>query len=394
MRVLVLKGVSQYGATRLFADSAVDAFRRRGHETEVLDVGYDGVTVGHLEDAARSLGRFDLILSLTILGEFRGTRGQTLAEVFGGRHVVWHTDYVLRYWERVAQTPSSTALLVVDPTQIDAVEAGFGAARFERLGFFPHPAVGEPLPDEPDADAFAAARPIPILWSGGYAEPVRPWGSSPAMMQVVLDTALEIALSEEWAPPHEALARALSVTGLDAPGPARRTALASAYLVDGAVRTRRRHDFLVALARSGLPVHICGAGFEGRLDQFPGATYHGALPMTDALALMRQARIVLNTNGNFGAGSHERPFSASLAGAAVMSDTSRYYEREFHPGENIELFSWRDLPAAMDMLRSLEADPDRCWRYACSAKALTLARHTWDRQVEGILSAAGYDSET
>jgi hypothetical protein len=394
MRVLVIKGVSQYGGTRLFADEALAAFRRRGDEAEELDLGWDGVTVGHVEAASRELGRFDLVLSFSILGEFRGTGGQTLAELFGGPHVVWHTDYVLRYWDPVARTPASTALLVVDPTQIDALEAGFGPKRFERLRFFPHPAVGEPAPDEADAAAFEAARSIPILWAGGFVEPQRPWGSEPPLKQVVLDVAVEIALSVEWMPPHEALGQALSATGFDVPGPARQAALASAYLVDGAVRTRRRHALLMALAESGVPLHICGAGWEERLGRFNEATYHGAVPMTRMTELMRQSRVVLNTNGNFGAGSHERPFSASLAGAAVFSDISRYYETEFRPGKNIELFSWRDLPGAMDKLRALSADPERCWRYARSAKSLTLARHTWDQRVGDIIEAAGYQVAT
>jgi hypothetical protein len=43
----------------------------------------------------------------------------------------------------------------------------------------------------------------------------------------------------------------------------------------------------------------------------------------------------------------------------------------------------------MDSLRALSADPGRCWRFARSAKQVTLARHTWDSQVADILDAAG-----
>lgn len=387
MRVLVIKGVSQYGATRLFADGAAAAFRRRGYDVEVLDLGLAPATVADVEAAARRLGRFDLVFSFSILGEFRGAGGRTLGEVFGGRHVVWHTDYVLRYWARLEATPAETALLVVDPTQIEALEAGFGPGRFARVGFFPHPAVGEAVADEPDAAAFAAARPIPVLWSGGFAAPQARWADAPAAMRRVLDAAVEIALSVEWMAPHEALLQALAAMGLDVEGPGLRGAMASAYLVDGVVREHRRHAFLAALARSGVELHICGAGWEGELHRFEGATYHGAVPMTRMVELMRQSRVVLNTNGNFGAGSHERPFSASLAGAAVLSDFSRYYAAAFRPGESIELFSWRDLPGAMDQLRALAADPGRCRRQACAAKALTLAGHTWDRRADAVAAA-------
>src|SRR6202012_3151372 len=99
-------------------------------------------------------------------------------------------------------------------------------------------------------------------------------------------------------------------------------------------------------------LHVCGAGWEPHLHRFKTVTYHGPVGMTRMVELMRQSRLVLNTNGNFGAGSHERPFSASLAGAATFSDFSRYYADAFIPGENIALFSWLDLPGAMDDLRN------------------------------------------
>jgi hypothetical protein len=109
--------------------------------------------------------------------------------------------------------------------------------------------------------------------------------------------------------------------------------------------------------------------------------------MTRMAELMSQSRLVLNTNGNFGAGSHERPFSASLAGAATFSDFSRYYAQVFEAGANIELFYWKDLAGGMEKLTALAADPERCFEYARSAKTMTLAGHTWDAQIGQILAA-------
>jgi hypothetical protein len=110
--------------------------------------------------------------------------------------------------------------------------------------------------------------------------------------------------------------------------------------------------------------------------------------MDRMVTLMRRARIVLNTNGNFGAGSHERPFSAALAGAATFSDHSRFYAQVFEPGRDIELFRWRDLPGGMAALKALADDPERSFRLARNARAITLAGHTWDRQAGQILQAA------
>lgn len=388
MRVLVIKGQSQYGGTRLFADEAAAAFNRRGDQAEVLDLARPGAALQPDLAGAADAKRYHLVLSFNILGNFLSEAGLTMAELFGCPHVVWHTDYVLGAWDRVQGTPSDTTLLVVDPTQVDALAAAAGDDCY-RVRFVPHAAVGDPIADEPDVEAFLAKRPIPVLWAGGFQTPPRPWHSASPATRTVMDSAVELALSTEWMPPHAALAQVLRAVGYDPSDPANRHSLTSAWMVDTEVRCTRRHAFLLALAESGVDLHICGDAWEPHLHLFKTATYHGPVDMTRMVELMRQSRVVLNTNGNFGAGSHERPFSAALAGAASFSDYSLYYAAEFQPGENIELFSWMDLPGAMDRLRALSADPERCWRLGRSAKQLTLARHTWDRRVPDILAAAG-----
>ena len=69
MHILVIKGQSQYGGTRLFADQAAQAFQRRGHAVEILDLGdvADGAPrlLAHAATA-----RVDLVFTINIAGEF------------------------------------------------------------------------------------------------------------------------------------------------------------------------------------------------------------------------------------------------------------------------------------------------------------------------------------
>jgi hypothetical protein len=279
-------------------------------------------------------------------------------------------------------------VLVVDPTQIDAVRAIYGRDRFDHLAFFPHPAVGAPAPDDATLAEFIARRPIGVLWSGGFQKPETPWAEVDGPARGLLQEALQLALSVEWMPPHEALDTVLAAHGLDLADPNLRGAREAAALLDVEVRMTRRFEFLKAVAKTGVPLHIVGAGWEKQLYRFKNATYEGPVEMTRMAELMAQSRVVLNTNGNFGAGSHERPFSASLAGAATFSDFSRYYGQVFEEGANIELFRWRDLAGGMAKLTALAADPERAFEMARGAKALTIAGHTWDRRIDLILDAA------
>jgi hypothetical protein len=386
MRVLIIKGSSQYGGTRLFADHATEAFQRQGHEVEVLDAaGADGVA---RILAYRPQGPLDLVFTIAIGGEVQDGSGRTLRDVFGAPHVVWHTDYALSQAHRLRGTPASTALLLVDPTQVEAVRSIYGPERFAHLDFFPHPAFGEPAPDDATLEEFVERRPIKVLWSGSFQKPAPPWGGVAGPGRRAFQDAFDLAMSEEWMPPHVALDTVLASRGLDLKNPDNIPVREAATLVDIEIRMARRFAFLKAVAKTGVPIHICGLGWESQLYRFKNATFEGPVDMPRVAELMRRSRLVLNTNGNFGGGSHERPFSASLAGAATFSDYSRYYGEIFEPTHAMELFRWQALDAGMDRLTALAEDPASCFDYARSAKALTLAGHTWDSRIAIILRAA------
>ncbi|PZQ60169.1 MAG: hypothetical protein DI570_14900 [Phenylobacterium zucineum] len=153
------------------------------------------------------------------------------------------------------------------------------------------------------------------------------------------------------------------------------------------MRKTRRTEFVKAVAKIGVPLHICGLGWEPHLYRFKNASYEGAVEMSRMVELMRRSRVVLNTNVNFGAGSHERPFSASLAGAATFTDHSRYYEEAFAPGE-IAMFRWKDLVGGMADLKALANDPARAFEMGRAAKARAIAEHTWARRLPRILEMA------
>jgi hypothetical protein len=324
-----------------------------------------------------------------MLGEGRDGLGRSISQIFGAPHVVWHVDYVLSQEARLNGTPAETALLMVDPTQVDAL-ASIYAGRFANTGFCPHAAVGEAAPDDADPEAFAAARPVPLLWVGTLQKPPeRPWKDAPAATRQVFDDAVDLALGVEWVPPHHALDHVLASRGIDIADPGNQAGRMAARYIDIQVRCIRRTAFVKALGKTGLPITICGLGWDSDLYRFKRATYEGAVPMSRMSELMRASRVVLNTNGNFGAGSHERPLSALLAGAAVFSDYSRFYAQAFEEDREITMFRWLDVKGGLERLAALCADPAAAHAKAAAGKAKVKAAHTWDSRIEVVLQAAG-----
>jgi hypothetical protein len=389
VRIVLIKGPSMYEGTRTFIDHAAAAFTRAGHDAEIIDLQGAADPLAELLAGAAS-GPWDLVFSINILGEARDGQGRSMRAMFGAPHVVWHVDYVLSQETRLAETPADTVLLVVDPTQVEAVQSLYGAPRWTTVRFCPHAAIGEAAADDADPEAFAAARPIPILWSGSLQKTkVRPWAEAAEATRRVFDDAYDMALGAEWLPPHRAMDAALAARGLDLNDPANLSARTAARWIDIEVRKTRRFDFVKAVAKTGLPIHICGEGWDADLYRFKRATYEGPVSMPRVAELMRQSRIVLNTNGNFGAGSHERPLSALLAGAAAFSDRTDFYVVALGEDDGIALFRWKDLPAGMEKLQQLHAKPASAWRIARSGKPKVEAGHTFDSRVDLILAAAG-----
>jgi hypothetical protein len=388
MRAVFLKGVSGYDATRIFIDELAAAFTRQGYSAVIIDA----VEEPDLDEAlAReaAVGPTAFVYSVGILGEKRDPQGRSIGQVFGAPHVLHHVDYPLSHFDRLERTAAETALLLVDPTHVEAVRATFGDERFAHIGFGPHAAVGEPPAPDESVEAFVERRPIPLLFAGTYYgadEP--PWKGDNGPLRDVFDTALEIALGAEFVPPLEALDLSLRARGLDPTDPALQRTRKFATVIHEQVRSVRRGALLDAAGAMGLPVHLVGAGYEGKLEHYPTFRRMGPVSLSEVSQLMRASRLVLNVNANFGAGSHERPLSAMLAGAAAVSDYSTWWDEHFAEGQEIAFYRWKTLEADLERLAALLEDPAAAWSIAKAGQRRVLEAHRFDQRTQTVVDAA------
>lgn len=387
MRVVLIKGQSAYDALRVFIDHLATAFLARGYEPVVIDLL--GADPSGDVDRTAAAGGIGLVFTFNILGEYRDRRGWTLAQIFRAPHVVQYVDYPLTNAARLDKTAAETALLFVDESHVNAVRSVYGPERFAHTAFSPHAALGDPAGGETNPEAFAAARPIPILFTGSFYRPGdTSWPQLDRRAKAIFERGLDIAMGVEWIPALDALDRALTESGRDPAtcdlAPLRR----HASLIHEHVRSHRRFELLKQAAKLGLPVHVYGSGYEKHLYRFKNVTYGGEADLKQATALMARSRVVLNANANFGAGSHERPLSAMLAGAAAASDHSRFYASHFEPGREIALYRWTSLETDLAEVGKLALDPVAAFEMARAGQAKVIAGHRWDSRVDAILAAA------
>lgn len=386
MRAVFIKGPSQYDATRLFTDELAGAFSAAGHEAVVVDVVGQADLAATLRAAAER--PTDLVHTYGILGDAKAMFGQSLGEIFAAPHVLQHVDYPLSHLTQLEATARETVILTVDPSHVEAIHGTFGADHFAHVAFCPHAAVGEPAPADPDVATFVEQRPIPILFAGSFQRVGdAPWAEEGAGIRQIFDSALDLALGTEFLPALDALDQSLRAYGEDPGHPRYARMRRYASWVHEQARQLRRQALLELAAQAGLPVFCVGAGYEGWIERHKSFRLGPPMTLTDTVALMRRAQVVLNTNANLGLGSHERPLTAMLAGAAVVTDGA-WWTEQFEPGREVLSYRWTQLESDLASLAALVDNPEIARTVGLAGQARAAAAHRFEHRVDAIIAAA------
>lgn len=155
------------------------------------------------------------------------------------------------------------------------------------------------------------------------------------------------------------------------------------------VRGEDRLEMLRAV--KDLDVHVFGGSYGGRSwkqvfadEDLPIATY-GELSFNDAVKVLQDARIVLNSCPTYKKGGHERLFAAMAAGAMVLTDECPFMWDNFAPGEHLLLYEpehWNLL--AEELEETLKDESERLFIASAGQKAV-LEGHTWGHRVDVLL---------
>ena len=148
-----------------------------------------------------------------------------------------------------------------------------------------------------------------------------------------------------------------------------------------------RLRMIEGLVKNDIRVTIYGDGWEN-LEVFhhPNFIFKGTISPEDGIALMEDAKIVLNQLAWFKAGASERIFEAMLQGAVSLTDDSKYLREQFTDGEDIQFFSLEHLEKLPELVRNLLTDTTRSERIRINAYEKAAAYHTWESRAKELLS--------
>ena len=385
MRFALIKGQSQYGSLRLHIDQLSQALVEIGHETDVVDMlAEDGLV--RLEAALRA-GPQCVFGFSGVACDLRG-QGGSIYDALGCVYASMYVDNPVHHLSRLQVPIRKNVAFFLDRSHVQFMGASPLARNFAQLGFLP-PGANE-LPEPPDtSDEAFARREVPLMFTGTYRgapkAPWRDWPDEPARR--VVEGVAERMIADARLPVLDALRQVLRVMGAEltpqlfgdiAPLLSAPQFFAEAY---------HRDAVLNALGRAGLPIHVWGNGWEPLAARYPSFVYGGVGSFEETLLTLRRARVVLNINNGFVAGGHERVFTAMCAGAAVFTDSNRYYEEAFQNGREIATYGWPKLASAPDQLAALVADVPRAARIARAGARRAQAEHRWTERATKLAKA-------
>jgi hypothetical protein len=356
MRILLIKTMADGHPYSHFLLSLHRALSELGHEAVVSDqsihVANGAAPANHLA-AELEATRYDAALSFSsFFGGVTLNNGTSLFDALGVKFIGWQLDHPIYAPQSLARALRGRYAIYSNPNHLRYAQA----VKLPGRGMTMLPG-GDP-PQAPAKDYRARKWPVFVAatWNG---EPQRVWEQSedsPGKRLIV--GVVDRLLSDRDACVLDAFndtAAKLKLgvrLGDDADFDAQMRDFLCGPLTY--VRNIDRINIIRSLADAGLPLAICGTGWDALLGERSNVTYVDRVAFEDLPALYGDSRIVLNLNAANGA--CERAVYAALAGAAVVSDHSQPLNALFG-GEAIGVFN-RAKPATAANVVGRLLDPD------------------------------------
>ena len=151
------------------------------------------------------------------------------------------------------------------------------------------------------------------------------------------------------------------------------------------IRTYIREEQLRLLAKTDIPIHVFGNGWDDLSAKWGGSiVWHQSVNYDQIPAIYQKAKIVLNTMVTFKDGQHDRIPLALSAGSNVLTDYSLYLD------ENLsDLVYFYDISAPQTLgnqIQTLLSQESILYDKACRGKSYALSHMTWDCHVQQLIN--------
>lgn len=150
----------------------------------------------------------------------------------------------------------------------------------------------------------------------------------------------------------------------------------------------------VHLLKSLRDVHIAIVGqskeqWERDLGKGSNFSFLGQVPFDQALQLMGQTKILLNSCAWILAGGHERIYTGMAAGAVVVTQENSYLKETFQDEENILFYRPQTLSSLSQKITSLLSNEPKRTAMMHKGRETVLHHDTWDHRASTLVKQLG-----
>jgi spore maturation protein CgeB len=143
-------------------------------------------------------------------------------------------------------------------------------------------------------------------------------------------------------------------------------------------------------AFEGHRVHVFGGGignadWKKLLKKHSNLIVHPSVSYDQALEIMKQSKIVLNSSIKNKQGAHERIFTASACGAVVVTNDNPLLREYFKDGEMV-FYQENNLNQLDSIADKLLKNEKYRSEIAAAGRGRVMQEHTWDHRVHHLLS--------
>lgn len=376
---LFMPPLSQYGVLHYFTKQMAQAFTRLGVGCRILEAERNNPRP-FLEKLFGD--KPDCTLSFN--GLLPDDQGRFFCDLIHIPHVACLVD-----------SPNNFLDLIKSPlTIITCVDRGFvdffQGMNFSRALFMPHGAdASMPRPDPQRKFHYE----VVVLSSCIDYEKNRaawPRKYSPLLAKAI-EEAAEITLSDDKTSYVQALVRVIDtyVRKPNGPDPTKIDFVSILDDLEFYIKGKDRVELVRAVKDA--PVDIFGspdgtANWKKYLGQTnTNIRYHDPVPFEQALDIMSQSKVLLNSGAWVKNGSHERVFSGIASGALVITNSNPYISQEFKDGESLAFYTPGNWEAANGIVNRMLHDDEKRNQIVEKGYQIVMAHHTWDMRAAKLL---------
>lgn len=272
-------------------------------------------------------------------------------------------------------------------TCIDRSEVGFvRSSGFSNVFFLPHAVEGtlssNVFSERPYDVVLFSSCPDEELLRASWKE------RFPPVLCEVMDKAVTLALNNSDIPYYQAFVHALN----DTPSCHQQVNLAD---IDGievfsALEMSIKAKDRIAMVRAikDAKIHLftpSKAVWTKYLKGQSNIIFHDAVPYADALEILKQSKIILNSSPTIRYGAHERIFAGFASGALTMTNENPYLKEQFVDGESIAFYRYGEEEKLNADINAYLANESWRQQVANQGKEITLRFHTWQQRALQLL---------